>query len=77
MTDAGINALALVLGQAGGLVVYVRNLALIYRKRGLTDGEVLGAGDALYVHPADEQTGQGSAPSPAPTESPDDAPVSE
>jgi lipid-A-disaccharide synthase-like uncharacterized protein len=72
LTEAGINALAIVLGQAGGLVVYVRNLVLIYRKRELANGTVVEPGDALYVHPDGEQTGDAAPHAPASPQAPDD-----
>jgi len=65
LTEVGVNALAIVLGQAGGLVVYVRNLVLIYRKRQLANGTVVEPGDALYAHPDAGQSRGPSADPPA------------
>jgi len=47
----GIRQLPLILGQATGLLVYARNLIMIYRKRQLDKAAAIEPGDSLYVHP--------------------------
>ncbi len=56
----GIKQLPLILGQAVGLFVYMRNLIMIYGKRRLEKAAAVEPGDSLYVHPdrdpADERS---------------------
>ena len=54
----GRRDVPLILGQSVGLFVYIRNLIMIYRKRRLEKAAAVEPGDALYIHPNNDDSGE-------------------